>query len=162
MGQLLSAFPYLMRLKYSFQTEEGKKGLKIRKRPQLPSQEARFSSLTTSHNCSSPKIRKEESCFKLGTGTFTKDFFSMTPCELQDRIRKLEALFQEEKRLTNNPRRLKKPKSTCHRTLEGLGFWNLVENGPPLLSSDSKIAYWALINYCRLEQQDLSEARTES
>ena len=23
-GQLLSAFPYLMRLKYSFQTEEGK------------------------------------------------------------------------------------------------------------------------------------------
>jgi hypothetical protein len=36
-----------------------------------------------------------------------------------------------------------------------------VEQEPPLLSSDSKIAYWALINYCRLEQQDLSEARTK-
>jgi hypothetical protein len=35
-----------------------------------------------------------------------------------------------------------------------------VEKEPPLLSSDSKIVYWALINYCRLEQQDLSEART--
>jgi hypothetical protein len=71
----------------------------------------------------------------------------------------LEKLFQEEKGLTNNPRRLKRPKTICHRTLERLGFWNLVEKEPPLLSSDSKIAYWALINYCRLEQQDLSEAR---
>ncbi len=71
----------------------------------------------------------------------------------------MEKLFQEEKGLTNNPRRLKRPKTICHRTLERLGFWNLVEKEPPLLSSDSKIAYWALINYCRLEQQDLSEAR---
>jgi hypothetical protein len=37
----------------------------------------------------------------------------------------------------------------------------LVEDGPPLLSSDSKIAYWALINDCRLEQQDLSKAGTK-
>jgi hypothetical protein len=72
----------------------------------------------------------------------------------------LEKLFQEEKGLTNNPRRLKRPKTLCHRTLEKLGFWNLVEKEPPLLSSDSKIVYWALINYCRLEEQDLSEART--
>ena len=35
----------------------------------------------------------------------------------------------------------------------------MVENEPPLLSSDSKIALWALINNCRLEQQDLAETR---
>jgi hypothetical protein len=31
----------------------------------------------------------------------------------------------------------------------------MIEVEPPLLSSNSKIAYWALLNYCRLEQQDL-------
>jgi hypothetical protein len=92
---------------------------------------------------------------------FNQDFFSTAPYGLQDRIQKFEALFQEEKGITNNPRRLKKTKSTCHRTLEGLGFWKMVENEPPFLSSDSKIAYWALINYCHLEQQDLAETRTK-
>ena len=37
----------------------------------------------------------------------------------------------------------------------------MIENEPPLLSSDSKIAYWALIYYCRLEQQDLAERKTK-
>jgi hypothetical protein len=84
------------------------------------------------------KNQKGRKLLQAWNRNFHKDFFSTTPYGLQDRIWKLEALFQEEKGITNNPRRLKKPKSTCHRTLEGLGFWNLVENGPPLLSSDSK------------------------
>jgi len=161
MGKLLTAFPYLMRLKYSFQTEEGKERTE---NPEKTSTSQSRGPLFFPNNITQLLFSKNQKGRKLlqaWNRNFHKDFFSTTPCELQDRIRKLEALFQEEKRITNNPRRLKKPKSTCHRTLEGLGFWNLVENGPPLLSSDSKIAYWALINNCRLEQQDLSEARTE-
>jgi len=77
MGQLLSAFPCLMRIKYSFQTEEGKEKTENQERLQPSKQEARFSSLITSHHFSSPKMRKEGNSFKLGTETFTRT--SSTP-----------------------------------------------------------------------------------
>jgi len=159
-GQLLSAFPYLMRLKYSFQTEEGKERTENPEKTSISQTRGPLFFLNNITQLLFSKNKKGRKLLQAWNRNFHKDFFNTSPYGLQDKIQKREALFQEENGITNNPRRLKKPKSTCHRTLEGLGFWNMVENEPPLLSSDSKIAYWALINYCRLEQQDLSETRT--
>jgi hypothetical protein len=161
MGQLLTAFPYLMKLKYAFQTEEGKERTE---NPEKPSTSQSRGPLFFLNNITQLLFSRNQTGRKLLQAwdrNFYQEFYDTTSYGLQDRIRKLEKLFQGEKGLTNNPRRLKRPKTLCHRTLEKLGFWTLVEKEPPLLSSDSKIAYWALINYCRLEQQDLSEARTK-
>jgi hypothetical protein len=119
MGQLLSAFPYLMRLKFSFQTEEGKE------RTKNPEKTSPFQSrgplffLNNITQLLFSKNQKGRKLLEAWNRNFHKDFFSTTPYGLQDRIRKLEALFQDKKGITNNPRRLKKPKSTCHLTLEG-------------------------------------------
>ena len=161
MGQLLAAFPYLMKLKYAFQTEEGKERTE---NPEKPSTSQSRGPLFFLNNITQLLFSRNQTGRKLLQAwdrSFYQEFYDTTSYGLQDRIRKLEKLFQGEKGLINNPRRLKRPKTLCHRTLEKLGFWTLVEQEPPLLSSDSKIAYWALINYCRLEQQDLSEARTK-
>jgi len=66
-GQILSAFPYLMRLKYSFQTEKGKE---------------RTENL---EKTSTPQTRGEGSCSKPGTETFTKT--SLTPVRMDFRIK---------------------------------------------------------------------------
>jgi hypothetical protein len=60
-----------------------KKGQKTRKNPQLPSLEARFSSLITSLNSSSPVTRQEGNYFKLGTEVSTRN--SMTPLPMDFR-----------------------------------------------------------------------------
>jgi hypothetical protein len=139
-GQILSAFPYLMRLKYSFQTEKGKERTENLEKTSTPQTRGSLFFLNNITQLLFSKNKKGRKLLQAWNRNFHKDFFNTTPYGLQDRIQKLEALFQEEKGITSNPRRLKKPKSTCHRTLEGLGFWNMVENEPPLLSSDSKIA----------------------
>jgi hypothetical protein len=149
-----------MKLKYTFQTEEGKERTE---NPEKPSTSQSRGPLFFLNNITQLLFSRNQTGRKLLQAwdrNFHKDFYSTTSYGLQARIQKLEKLFQEEKGLTNNPRRLKRPKTLCHRTLEKLGFLNLVEKEPPLLSSDSKIVYWALINYCRLEQQGLFEART--
>jgi hypothetical protein len=97
MGQLLSAFPYLMRLKYSFQTEEGKERTE---NPEKTSTSQSRGPLFFPNNITQLLFSKNQKGRKLlqaWNRNFHKDFFSTTPCELQDRIWKLEALFQEKK-----------------------------------------------------------------
>jgi hypothetical protein len=130
MGQLLSAFPCLMRIKYSFQTEEGKEKTENQEKTSTFQTRSPLFFLNNITSLLFSKNEKGRKFLQAWNRNFYKDFFNTTTHRRQDKIQRLEALFQDEKGITNNPRRMKKPKSACHRTLEGLGFWNMVENEP--------------------------------
>ncbi len=96
-GQLFTAFPYLMKLKYSLQTEEGKERTE---NPEKPSSSQSRGPLFFLNNITQLLFSRNQTGRKLLQAwdqNFHKDFYSTTPYGLQDRIQRLEKLFQEEK-----------------------------------------------------------------
>jgi hypothetical protein len=97
MGQLLSAFPCLMRTKYSFKTEEGKERTKNPKKTSTSQTRGPLFFLNNITQLLFSKNKKRRKLHQAWNRNFHKDFFNTTPNGLQDRIQKLEALFQEKK-----------------------------------------------------------------
>jgi hypothetical protein len=122
MGQLFTAFPCLMKIKYSLPTEEGKKRTENQKKNSTSKTIGPLFFLNNITQLLFSKNEKGRRLLKAFDRNFYKNVLNTIKYGLQDKIQRLKLKFQEEKGITDNPRRHTRPKSLCHRILEGLGF----------------------------------------